>query len=231
MPAPPTTSRQAAAAALADIAPILVGVVPFGVIYGIVAVAQGLPELPALLMSSAVFAGASQIAAVELLGGGAPLAIVVLTAWVINLRFTMYSAAIAPWLQREPMRWRWLHSYILTDQGFAVSMVRFADLEPSLRRSYYLSCSLALWCTWQLSSATGIFVGSAIPASWSLDFAVPLTFLALLFPSIRGRGDALAAVVATVVALLATQLPLRLGLLVAAAAGIAAGAIFGGDDA
>lgn len=231
MPGQPTTPREAATAAIADVAPILVGVVPFGVIYGIVAVAQGLPELPALLMSSAVFAGASQIAAVELLGSGAPLAIVVLTAWVINLRFTMYSAAIAPWLQREPRRWRWLHSYILTDQGFAVSMVRFADLDPALRRSYYLACSVALWCTWQLSSATGIFVGAAIPAAWSLDFAVPLTFLALLFPSIRGKGDAIAAVVATVVALLVTQVPLRLGLLIAATAGIAAGAIFGGDDA
>jgi predicted branched-subunit amino acid permease len=108
-------------------APILVGVVPFGMIYGVVAVSEGLDRLPAILMSSLVFAGASQIAAAELWGQGAPFAIVVATGLVINLRFLMYSASLAPHMTGLSTWQRWVGSYLLTDQAYAVSVIRFQD--------------------------------------------------------------------------------------------------------
>lgn len=222
-------ARTAAFEGLLAIAPILIGVVPFGIIAGIAAVEAGLAPLQAYAASPIVFAGAAQLAMMDLLAQDAAPVVIVATALVINARMAMYSAALAPAFRHlSPLR-KAYGSYILTDQGFAVSVVRFDRVEESLDRrfAYYLGASFGLWFTWQISSLVGVVVGTGVPESWSLDFAIPLVFMALVFPAIKDRGTTIAAVVGAVAAVALVGLPLNLGLLAAAAIAIIAGAVGG----
>ncbi|MEF8800096.1 MAG: AzlC family ABC transporter permease [Halolamina sp.] len=207
--------------------PLAVGVVPFALIAGITAVDAGIPPYQAVGMSVILFAGASQLAAIELLGGDAPLAVVVLTAVVINLRFTMYSASIAPYFRGVSGLRRWLGAYILTDQAYALSVAEFRDKSPEERgrMGFYFGAAIGLWIIWQFGTIIGALLGATVPSGLSLEFAVPLTFLALLFPAIEGRPTAAAAVVAAGIAVLAAEVPFNLGLLVAAFVGIGAGVV------
>ena len=226
MPFPaPMCIRSSIVEGIRATAPILVGVVPFGMIYGVVAVSEGIDRLPAILMSSIVFAGASQIAAAELWGQGAPFAIVVATGLVINLRFLMYSASLAPHMTGLSPWQRWLGSYLLTDQAYAVSVIRFQDHTELHRFGFYFGSSIVLWTTWQASSALGVLVGLQVPASWGLEFSVPLMFLALLVPSLRAPTPVLVAVVSGVAAVALHGLPLHLGLMAAATTGLLVGAV------
>jgi 4-azaleucine resistance transporter AzlC len=206
-------------------APILLGVVPFGLVAGVTAVEAGMTTPQAVGMSVILFAGASQLAAIELIGRTAPVAVIVLTALVINLRFVMYSASLAPYLRRASAPARWLSAYVLTDQGYAVSLAEFRETRPAERSRfwYYLGGSLTLWVTWQLSTATGAVAGAAVPDGLSLGFAVPLTFLALLVPALTDRVTLLVAAVSGTVAAVAAVLPLDLGLVTAAVVGVTLG--------
>ncbi|MDP2623860.1 MAG: AzlC family ABC transporter permease [Actinomycetota bacterium] len=219
--------RDALFAGVKAIFPILLGVVPFGVIAGVAAVEAGLDPVQAIAMSPIVFAGAAQLAAADLIARDAAPLVIVLTALVINARFAMYSASLAPSLRGLGAWQKALGSYLLTDQAFAVSVTRFQQTDDDLggRVAYYFGSAISLWITWQVSSVLGVIVGSGVPPEWSLDFAIPLVFMALLFPTIRDRGTRLAAVVAALSAVALIGLPLNLGLLAAAALGISAGVI------
>lgn len=216
--------RSSIVAGVRSVAPILVGVVPFGMIYGVVAVSQGLDRLPAILMSTFVFAGASQIAAAELWGQGAPFLVIVATGLVINLRFLMYSASLAPHLTDLNPWQRWLGSYLLTDQAYAVSVIRFQSPGEVHRFGFYFGAAITLWATWHASSVLGVVVGLQVPASWGLDFSVPLMFLALLIPTLKAPTPVIVAVVSGVASILFHDLPLHLGLIAAASAGLIVGA-------
>jgi 4-azaleucine resistance transporter AzlC len=220
----PLGGRRAALTGVMDTLPILPGVLPFAMIYGAAAVAAGLTPALAQGMSLAVFAGASQVAAVDLLARGAVWWTVLVAVLVINSRFVMYGAALAPVL--PGLRgWRGVAgSYVLTDQAFAITLVRSRD--PRSRVSltpYYLGASAALWSTWQAGTAVGILLGAVVPPSWQLEFSIPLMFLALLVPVLRDRPSLMAAAVAGVAVMLGRGLPHNLGLIVGVAAGIAAG--------
>ena len=206
-------------------APILVGVVPFGLIYGVVAVSQGLDRVPAILMSPIVFAGASQIAAAELWGQGAPFFVVVATGLVINLRFLMYSASLAPQLTGLSAWQRWLGSYLLTDQAYAVSIIRFGEKTDVHRFAFYFGAAISFWTIWQASSAVGVIVGLRVPPSWGLEFSVPLMFLALLIPTLRTSTPVVVAIVSGVAAILFHGMPMHLGLIAAATTGLLVGAV------
>ena len=204
-----------------DVSPILLGVVPFGMIAGASAINAGFSTLQAMSMSVVVFAGASQLAAIDLLARGAAVPVVVLTVLVINLRFIMYSAALTPHFSHLPARWKVLVSYLLTDQAFVVVVNRYQS-EPGMarRRWYYLGTAMILWITWQFGTIVGVFLGNLVPASWELDFTVPLVFVALLVPTLGDRGNRMAALIAGGVALAGQGLPYNLGLILAAFAGI-----------
>lgn len=221
-----TTRRHVFAAGAAAVASMLTVVVPFGMIAGLTATGTGLSAPQALALSATVFAGASQLATLQLLAEGAVPAVILLTALTINLRFAMYSASLAPHFQHLPSRWRLFLAYWLVDQNYAVSINRYnrpgAGFEPH-GHWFYLGAAAALWLTWQTASAIGIFLGAGIPRDWSLDFAVPLVFLVLLMPALRDRAHAVAAATGAAVAILGNGLPLRLGIVAGAAAGIAAG--------
>jgi 4-azaleucine resistance transporter AzlC len=204
--------------------PVLPGVMAFGAISGVAMVAAGMPHYLAMLMSVLVYAGSSQLAALQLLSSGTPLAIAVLAALVINLRFSIYSLSIAPHLAAASPRWRPLLSYLLSDNGYAMAIRGYErSQEPAGKVWYYLGSCSAIWITWQIGTLTGIVLGTRIPAVWHLEFSIVLTFLGIVAPTIRDRAVAAAACAAGFTAVLAWSLPLRLGLLVAVAAGITAG--------
>ena len=204
--------------------PILLGVAPFGMIYGILALGAGLSPLAAQAMSAIVFAGSSQFMLVQLVGGGAPALVMVLTGFVINLRHALYSASIAPHtLSLNPV-WKGVLSYLLTDEAYAVAILHYNADGPAARKHwYFFGAGLTLWTGWQISTAIGIFLGAQIPASWGLDFTLALTFIALVFPVIRDRPTWLAAIAAGLTSILASGLPYKLGLVTAALVGILAG--------
>lgn len=206
-----------------DVSPLMLGVAPFGIVAGISAVDAGLSLGQAVGMSVIVFAGASQLAALELLNGNAPLAVVVLTAVVINLRLLMYSASIAPYFQPFSSRLKAGLAYVLTDQAYALAVSRYRTAEETDRVGYYLGAALTLWVVWQVTTAIGAVAQAGIPEALALEFTVPLVFLALLVPAMGDGPTTLAGLVGGTVAVVAAGLPLNLGLLVGATVGIAAG--------
>jgi predicted branched-subunit amino acid permease len=220
-----TFSRSAFLAGLRDVAPMMLGVAPFGMITGVAAVGIGLTPAQAVGMSVLVFAGASQLAGIALLGNGAAFVVVVATVFVVNLRHTMYSASLAPWLRSLAPVTRLGLSYLMTDHAYAFSILRFRREPTSFpRRDYYLGVGFPLWLVWLGATAVGAGLGARVPEGWHLDFAIPLTFIALLVPAVRDRPSALAAFVAGGLAVLAGGFPYNAGLMVAVIAGLAAGA-------
>jgi len=220
--------RDLFAGGVLAVAPMLPGVAPFGVVAGLSAVDQGLSALQAMAMSATIFAGASQLVALQLMGEGALPAVVMLTALTVNLRFAMYSASLAPHLQHLGRRWQLPLAYFLVDQNYTVSIHRFRYGEPDWRARghwYLLGGGVALWLTWQVSTAVGVFVGSGVPPEWGLDFAIPLVFMVLLVPALRTRPHMVATLTGGGVATAAADMVLHLGIVVGALAGIMAGVI------
>jgi len=207
--------------------PILLGTSPFGMIYGVAAYEAGLPLSVALAMSLLVFAGSSQFVAAQLFASGAAGIVIVLTTFVVNLRHTLYSASLAPYLRHLSAGWKWLLAFLLTDEAYAVTITRFRQQPATAARTaqhwFMLGAGLTLWIAWQISSAAGFLLGAEIPASWSLDFTLALTFIALLVPALHDRPAILAALTAGVVAVAALGWPYSLGLSAGVLAGIAAG--------
>jgi 4-azaleucine resistance transporter AzlC len=208
--------------------PILVGVIPFGMIYGVLAIGAGIPAGEAQAMSVIVFAGSAQFITAQLFANGVPGLVILVTAAVVNLRHVLYSASIAPYIQRLPWFWKGILAYLLTDEAYAVVITHYQEKTPmeaseSNSHWYFLGAGLALWSTWQVSTAVGIFLGAQVPAGWSLDFTLALTFIALVVPALKDRSDGLAALAAGIVAVLAFGLPYKLGLLAAALIGIFVG--------
>lgn len=233
----PRTDLRAGAMA---IVPMLIGVIPFGLVAGVTPVVGGLGEGSAVGFSLIVFAGASQLAAIEVLTDGGAAVVAALAACTINLRMLLYSASLAPFLARERLGRRMVVAYLLTDQAYAVSILRWSgEREQPVDRSvldrrwaYYLGAGLTLWGAWQASTIAGALLGNAVPDSVPLGFAVPLVFLVLLVPTLTHTH----AVVAAAVGGLATVSALELGVgplsvMVGAVAGVLAGALADDDRA
>jgi 4-azaleucine resistance transporter AzlC len=211
--------------------PLLIGVFPFGMIYGALALDAGLSTAASQMMSSMVFAGSAQFITTQLVKDSAPGFVIVVTIAVVNLRHMLYSASLAPYLASLSTRWKLLLSYLLTDEAYAPSIIQYENdgIKP-FSHWFVFGAGLALWTTWQVSTALGIFLGAAIPASWSLDFALPLTFIAMVVPALKNRPAVAAALSAGCVALAAFSLPYKLGLIIAALVGIAIGTFLEGKQ-
>ncbi|MEI7847567.1 MAG: AzlC family ABC transporter permease [Chloroflexota bacterium] len=203
--------------------PILLGVIPFSIITGVSAVAVGLSPLDSFGMSVIVFAGASQLAVLQLLKIGSPWIIMVLTAWIINLRFIMYSAVLAPSMQNLKTRQKALLAYMLSDQAFGISMSYFATHTEVNRRWFFFGTALTIWTTWQISAIAGSLLGTLIPPAWGFDFAFPLSFMALMFAALTDRPTVVAALAGGLTAVAGKGLPYNIGLMLAAVVGISSG--------
>ena len=219
--------------------PILVAGLPFGMIYGALAIASGMSFLQAQAMSAILFAGSAQFITAQLYQSYTPGLVILMTIAVVNLRHMLYSASVAPFLKRLNWRWKWLLAYLLTDEAYAVVITYYlSDFHPvthvseeGIQRTqsgeyhhwFFLGAGFALWLTWQLSTTAGILLGAIIPASWALDFTLALTFIALVAPNIRDRPSLAAALSAGLVGVMAYNLPYKLGLVLAALVGIVVG--------
>ena len=208
--------------------PILLGVLPFGMIYGVLALQAGLPVSIAWAMSWIVFAGSSQFIATPLIAAGTPGLVIIATTFIVNLRHALYSASVAPFIKPVPLRWKMLLAYLLTDEAYAVTITRFTRPDSSSapnKHWFYFGAGITLWSSWQISTAIGIFVGQIIPASWNLDFTLALTFVALVVPNLKDRAGVAAAVSAGMMAAFSYTWPYKLGLFAAALTGFIVGMI------
>ena len=200
---------------------------PFALLFGVVATEAGLDVVETLVFSVAVIAGAAQFTALQLMQENAPTVIVLASALAVNLRMAMYSASLTPHLGAAPLWQRALISYFLVDQAYACSIAEY-EKQPAMSLSAkvaYFAGAVAPVCPlWYVFTLVGALIGTRIPESLALDFAVPITFLALLAPMFRTMAHVVAAFVSVVVAPLVAGLPFNLGLLVAGAAGMMAGA-------
>ena len=218
------SKREEFVAGAREISPVLVGMAPFGLVAGVAATASGLTPLQAIALSLLSFSGIAQLIVCQLIAARSPFIVVVAAGSIVSLRFVMYSAAVSPHLAHLDRRWRSLLAFLMTDQSFSMTTARFsAPGERGLRHWHTLGASVVLYIGWQAMVITGVAVGAQVPAGWSLDFTVVLTFIALLVPAIRTRADLGAAIVGAAVALIAAGLPFRLSLVAASLAGIAAG--------
>jgi predicted branched-subunit amino acid permease len=224
---PDSSIRRAFWQGARDSLPFLIVTVPFGMIFGVLASEAGWTLAQTLGMSVLVIAGASQFTALQLIHEQAPLLIAIATALAVNLRMAMYSASIAPYLGGASAWQRGLAAYFLTDQTYGVAIGRYSR-QPPLGRgghmAYFLGCALPVCGPWYAATWAGAVAGAAIPEALALDFAVPVTFIALVAPGLRTLPNIAAAAVSVTVALTLSSMPYSLWLLVAALAAMLTGA-------
>lgn len=203
---------------------VLAGI-PFGLITGLSAIKAGLTFSPAYFAHFFIHAGASQLASYQLFAEGASAVIIVLTVAIINVRFVMYSASLAPYWKAHPLWLRMVAAHVITDPAYAYAMQRYLDEEDDSPYIIWYFIGLAAMgiATWMIAGVIGMTVGARVPESWSLDFAITLLFLGLLVPAVKDNASLCAAIVGGSVAVLCHGLPYNLGLMLAAVLGIAAG--------
>ncbi|MFH7243886.1 MAG: AzlC family ABC transporter permease [Spirulina sp.] len=222
MPSPQTEALAGAR----DILPLVVGAIPFGLIFGTLAQGSGLSFSATLGMSAFVFAGSSQFIALGLLTAGSTLPLIVLTTLVVNLRHLLYAASLLPYVQSLSPRWQRIIAFLLTDEAFAVAIRRYAQPDPSpYKHWYYLGAGLTMYFNWVGCTLLGLTLGQLMPnaAAWGLDFAMVATFIGMITPYAKSWPMVGAIGVAGLVAVFANGLPHKLGLMVAAVAGVATG--------
>ena len=218
-------NKESAIRGAKSVAPLMLGIVPFGLISGITAANSGLSIGMALLMSIGINAGASQLAALQLMNDNANMLVIIYTALIINLRMMIYSLSMAPYLQKLNTRWKAVLAYSMTDQSYAISLVHFMNNPDEDKKSFFFSASISIWLVWQISTVIGYLMGSIIPMELGLDFAIPLTFISILFKGLAGWPGLITIITSAIVSVLASQLPMNIGLVVAAIVGIGAGTI------
>lgn len=223
---PPETAAQAFAAGARATLPLIVGAIPFGILFGTLAEPSGLSLLATLAMSLIVFAGSAQFIALGLLAAGASVGVIIATTLVVNLRHLLYSAALVERVKHLPQRWRAPMAFWLTDETFAAVSNRLLtrDDDPNAHW-FYLGSALAMYGNWQLCTWLGIALGELFPdmTQWGLDFAMSVTFIGMVAPYLRNRPMWLCVVAAGAMAMVTWQLPHKLGLIIAALTGIAMG--------
>ncbi len=211
-----------------DTFPLVVGAIPFGIIFGAVGVTSGLSAGATQAMSAFVFAGAAQFIATGLIASGAPTGVIVFTTLVVNLRHLLYGATLAPFVAGLPQRWLAPLGFWLTDETFVVTINRYRQGGPTPHRHwYFFGSAVFMYSNWQVCTYIGLQAGQAIenPMQWGLDFAMIVTFIGMLVPLTTSRPALVTVITAGATALVARDLPNQLGLMAAALAGILAGLI------
>lgn len=207
--------------------PALMPTAIWGVVAGIAMVKTGLTLGQALAMTLLIYSGSAQMAVLPLIAADAPVSIALLTAFVVNLRFVIFSATLWPYFGRLPMLRRLALGYFATDVGLAVFVARHADAPERERGNdrqlwFFIGIAAAIWLAWQPASIAGILLAGVIPGHWGLEFAAILALMVMTAPMLVGRPAMVGALVAGVVAVAAAGLPLKLGLLLGVVAGVAA---------
>lgn len=205
--------------------PITTGIIPFGLVMGTVCSEAQLTLLQSVAMNLFVFAGASQLASVDLMGSQTEVIVVVATGLIINLRFMLYSAALSPLVGNSSFLTKLASAYCLTDQNYAVMSAHQGKLTESGEIiKFYFGASVCMIVTWHMSVIAGYIFGNFAPTSWSLEYAVPLSFVALVIPSLKSKVFIYVAIFTSVFSIIFKTLPYNLGLILTAILGISFGA-------
>jgi 4-azaleucine resistance transporter AzlC len=211
-----------------DTVPLDLGAIPFGIIFGAIAVNNGLSPAAAMGMSLFVFAGSAQFIGAGLVGQGVAIPFIILTTFVVNLRHALYGAALAPYMRHLPQRWLAPLGFWLTDESFAIVIRRYTQPDDSPHKHwYFLGSALFMYINWGLCTLIGLIAGQVLPNTqdWGFEFAMVVTFIGLTVPMLKDRPVVIAALVGGVAAVLTNGLPNKLGLLFGALVGVAAGMI------
>lgn len=222
------TRKQEFITGMRDTLPLVLGAIPFGIIFGALAVNRGLTFMGGMGLSLFVFAGSSQFIATGLVSQGVGIGLIILTTFIVNLRHALYSASLAPHVKDLPQKWLLPLGFWLTDETFAVVVTRYNRPDPSpYKHWYHLGSSVIMYANWQLCTLIGLVAGQAIPdmRSWGLDFAMTVTFIGIVVSQIRNRPLLVAAVVAGACAVLFNGMPNNMGLFLSALVGVIAGVI------
>lgn len=204
--------------------PMSVGLIPWAIVTGVAMRSIGLSPLEAMGMNVIVFAGTAQLGTLPLIAMGAPVWLIVVTAFVLNLRFVIFSAALAPVFARERWPTRVLSSYLLVDGVFALLSERLLKSQDAhWRLGCFLAPSVWCWVLWQVFALLGVLGASVLPQDWSLEFMATIALLVMLVPMCASRPMLVAALMGGISAVLLRGLPLKLGLVAGIAIGIMAG--------
>lgn len=209
-------------AALGDILPVVLGVIPFALTIGATAVTTSVSPVASWLGGPLIAAGSAHLTTISLLGAGTSAMGVVLAALVVNARLAAYSAVLAPRFATQPAWFRWVGPYVLVDQTFALVVSR-GDGDGEAFRTYLLTASVVLLTAWVTAITVGMALGPVIPRSWELWFATPLMFTAMAIPSTKNRPGLVAALTGAVLAIVLVHIPSGLGLITAIVVGAIAG--------
>lgn len=221
-----STKGQEFRAGIKDGLPLQLGILPFGVVFGVLGIESGLSVWQTFFMSSLLFAGTSQIIFAQLIAIATPALILLGSVAALNARHLLYSASISGYIRHQPLRWRIILAYLLTDEAYAVSIVRYQNQTSSPHMHYHLLGSgLLLWSVWQISTLIGILAGAAIPPSFALGFVIPLIFMAIVLPLIKSKVELATIGTSTACVFAFAHLPYNLWLLIAAVSGIVAGTL------
>lgn len=220
------TRRSEFLSGIKDTFPLIIGAVPFGIIFGAVAVTGGLSPLAVQGMSLFVFAGSAQFIAAGLYTQGVAGLLIIFTTFIVNIRHALYAASLAPYLRGKPQRWMLPLGFWLTDETYAIVVRRYPQPDDSpYKHWYHLGSSISMYLNWQLCTLIGIVAGTQLQglAELGLDFAMVITFIGIVVPLINGRPMLAAALTSAVVAVLTYPLPNQVYLMLAALSGIAVG--------
>ncbi|MEM7472501.1 MAG: AzlC family ABC transporter permease [Pseudomonadota bacterium] len=222
-----TTTKMAYIAGTTAALPFVIVVIPFAMLFGVVATEAGLPLTQVMAFSALVVAGASQFTALQFMSENAPVAVVLASALAVNLRMAMYSASLTPHLGKAPGWQRVLAAYFTVDQSYLLSHTEFErapETSTPHKVAYFFGTVTPIVPLWYVFTYIGAVIGDAIPAEYGLDFIVPITFLAMIVPALRTLAHLAAALTSIILALLLVAVPFNLGLLIAAIAAMMVGA-------
>jgi 4-azaleucine resistance transporter AzlC len=205
-----------------DVSPLMIPVVPFGIIYGVIGMELGLSPYMTFGMSIIIFGGASQIVLLQLFSGGASSFVIISSVGAVNSRHLLYGAVFSEYLSNLKISWKIILSYILIDQAFAVSNAYFKKNKKNQNKHYHLlGAGFTCWIIWQISTILGIVLGSVVPEELGLSFAISLTFLALLINDFRKFKNIIVMFVSGLVATIGyTSIPFKAYIIVSALAAL-----------
>ena len=194
-----------------DILPLMIPVVPFGIIYGVIGVEIGFSPMEVFAMSFVIFAGSSQIAFAQLFAAGASPLVMISSVAVINSRHILYGAVLAEYLGKLRLTWKIILSYLMADQAFSVSSAYFKkNVKNKNVHFHMLGSGLTLWSLWQLSTLIGIVLGNIVPAQLGLEFAIPLTFFSLILSELRKLDHVIIILISGICSVLTYNFPFKI---------------------
>jgi 4-azaleucine resistance transporter AzlC len=210
--------------------PISIGSIPYGLLYGALVSDLKLPLFFEVGMSPIIFGASAQFTALELLITDTSFLIIVMTTFIVNLRYLFYGASLSPYMKELPMKWRMILAFLLTDPVFILSITNYRERDWSNDENkyfhwYYFGAGIISWIWWIIISIMGILIVGNIPHSIPIDFMLPLIFIALLVPSLKDTPSVLSGLLSGMFMIIFLNLPYKLGLIITVLLGVVTGLI------